>query len=805
MAFRLPSRTAPTRQHAGHGPDTAMPTPSDDDDPSSDGPASAAAPGLVPPGSAQARRLLDDATALRELADDALAREEDARAEVARRFQAVRAALARRDLATMDVERLKDTADDRLPFPALRRAGYRTVADLVDERTEVLDAHPGIGAVSANRAIAAARALDQAAQERLGLRVAMDPSDDRATDLLRWLRRVVQLADTLDDVRGPAGMLANGLPSLVTAAAPTRSRTRMLFAGERRRVAARQALDRVRRLLDDAATAGVADRLTAASRLARTAPGDTGVWGDFERAAVRYYGLLGEIVGIRDTTDAAAGQLPEDIAARVREQRLDGEFRTVSLRGYQAFGAKFALAQRRVILGDEMGLGKTVQAIAALAHLRALDQTHFLVVCPTSVLVNWLREIARHSTLTAHRLHGPDRADAAGRWLTEGGVAVTTFDTLSALELPTALRARVDVPTQRDRVRRRRTVAAGPPGPRIAMLVADEAHYVKNPATKRAEALRALVNRADLVDRVLFLTGTPMENRVDEFRQLVGYLQPSLLPVNPAARRPRDTPELSPARFRTLVAPVYLRRNTHEVLSELPDRVATDEWLERGSRAEQAAYRKAVLDRKFMAMRRVAFTGDPEHSAKLDRLVDIAREAGQNGQRVVVFSFFLEVLDIVGRRLRADPECGAVFGPITGAVAAEERQQLVDDFGQRPAPAVLLSQIVAGGTGLNMQAASVVILCEPQVKPTLEEQAIARLHRMGQIRTVQVHRLLTTDSVDQRLVEILAAKRVEFDAYARRSELADAGPEALDVSDEVLTKQVLEEEYARIAKTEARA
>ncbi|WP_232303576.1 DEAD/DEAH box helicase [Pseudofrankia sp. DC12] len=804
MAFRLPLRTAPTRQDAGQRPDSAVPTPPDDD-PSAGGPAPADAPGPVPPGSAEARRLLDDAAALRVLADEALAQEEDARAEVARRFQAVRASLARRDLATMDVERLKDTASDRLPFPALRRAGYRTVADLVDERPEALATHPGVGGLSATRAIGAARALEAAARERLGLRVALDPSDERATDLLRWLRRVVALADALDDVRGPAGVLANGLPPLLAAAAPARGWTRMLLAGERRRVAARQALDRVQRLLADATAGGIAERLTAADRLASSAPGDTGVWGGFERAAVRYYGLLGEIVGIRDTADAAAGQLPEDIAARVREQRLDGEFRTVSLRGYQAFGAKFALAQRRVILGDEMGLGKTVQAIAALAHLRALDQTHFLVVCPTSVLVNWLRETARHSTLTAHRLHGPDRADAVRRWVAEGGVGVTTFDTLAALALPTALRSRVEVPTQRDRVRRRRTVAAGPAGPRIAMLVADEAHYVKNPATKRAEALRALVNRADLVDRVLFLTGTPMENRVEEFRRLVGYLQPSLLPVNPATRRPRDAPELSPARFRTLVAPVYLRRNTQDVLSELPERVATDEWVELGSRAEQAAYRKAVLDRQFMAMRRVAFTGDPEHSAKLDRLVDIAREAAENAQRVVVFSFFLDVLDVVGRRLRADPGCGAVFGPITGSVPAEERQQLVDDFGAQPAPAVLLSQIAAGGTGLNMQAASVVILCEPQVKPTLEEQAIARLHRMGQIRTVQVHRLLTTDSVDQRLVEILAAKRVEFDAYARRSDLADAGPEALDVSDEVLTKQVLEEEYARIAKTGARA
>src|SRR6185369_11043141 len=314
-------------------------------------------------GTAKARDRLDDAAVLWTLADRVLAGEDAARAEVARLFQMARAALARRGLETMDVERLKDTSTDKLPLLALRRAGYRSVADLLDERPEDVDRHPGVGMTSAKRAIAAARALDEAAQERLGLRIELDPRDGRATDLLRWLRRAVTLADTLDDVRTPAGGLADGLPALLTAAAPARGRVRLFLTGPRRRERAREALAQVGQVLDDAGSGGIIGALAAADRLLGTAPDDTGVWGDFERRAVRYYGLLGEIVGIRDTVDAGAGQLPADIAARVREQRLDGAFRTVSLRGYQAFGAKFALAQRRVILGDEMGLGKTIQAI----------------------------------------------------------------------------------------------------------------------------------------------------------------------------------------------------------------------------------------------------------------------------------------------------------------------------------------------------------------------------------------------------------------------------------------------------------
>ncbi|WP_031083329.1 helicase-related protein, partial [Streptomyces sp. NRRL WC-3549] len=108
---------------------------------------------------------------------------------------------------------------------------------------------------------------------------------------------------------------------------------------------------------------------------------------------------------------------------------------------------------------------------------------------------------------------------------------------------------------------------------------------------------------------------------------------------------------------------------------------------------------------------------------------------------------------------------------------------LVDDFAAAPGHAVLLAQIEAGGVGLNMQAASVVVICEPQLKPTVENQAVARAHRMGQVRSVQVHRLLATGGVDERMVAMLENKSRLFDAYARRSEVAESTPDAVDVSD----------------------
>ena len=220
--------------------------------------------------------------------------------------------------------------------------------------------------------------------------------------------------------------------------------------------------------------------------------------------------------------------------------------------------------------------------------------------------------------------------------------------------------------------------------------------------------------------------------------------------------------------------------------------VPADEWAEL-SPADRAAYRAAVAEGNFMAMRRAAYA-DPESSAKLRRLGELVAEAAANGLKVVVFSYFRDVLGAVHKTLGEK-----VFGPISGSVPAHRRQQLVDDFTRAPGHAVLLSQIEAGGVGLNLQAASVVILCEPQVKPTVERQAVARVHRMGQIRTVQVHRLLAPDSVDDRLLHILRNKQRLFDAFARRSDMAEATPDAVDVSDAALARRIVEEEQQRLA------
>ncbi|MFD4562751.1 C-terminal helicase domain-containing protein, partial [Streptomyces sp. NPDC058469] len=251
-------------------------------------------------------------------------------------------------------------------------------------------------------------------------------------------------------------------------------------------------------------------------------------------------------------------------------------------------------------------------------------------------------------------------------------------------------------------------------------------------------------------------------------------------------------------------APVYRGVSPVSVDTARPAVGQFEVWGERGG-AARVAYDRAVGDGNFMAMRRAAYA-DTEKSAKLQRLRELVAEAAGNGVKVVVFSYFRDVLAAVQQVLERPQERPLerplekrLFGPITGSVPAARRQQLVDDFTQAPGHAVLLSQIEAGGVGLNLQAASLVILCEPQVKPTVEHQAVARVHRMGQTRTVQVHHMLATDSVDDRLLTILKDKDRLFDAFARRSALADATPDAIDISDATLARRIVEEEQRRLA------
>jgi superfamily II DNA or RNA helicase len=683
-----------------------------------------------------ARTVLATAGGLRQRAAALLAEPERLRGLAVQRYHDLGRDLTASVLRATPVDKLREVSPN-LRVGALASAGFRTVSDVLHARQSELDAVPGVGRRTAQQALEAARRIEDVVREHAGARLDPDHRDPVQTALLDAVFRLRRA----DQVLGPvAEAMTDWIASVETAAREAEragGRLRMLFARRRTREHALAALERLEGLLSEAGSV----RATAA-RLNVPVDEDE-LWHDYERDAASYAALLAELGDADGDVDAARGFLTSDVEQQVDAVTLDTSRLTVSLRGYQEFGARFALARRRVIIGDEMGLGKTIEAIAALASVAARGRHVFLVVCPASVLVNWVDEIGRHSTLAAHRLHGAHRAEAVREWLDGGGVGVTTFGTLPKLSLS----------------RRHR----------LAMVVVDEAHYVKNPASQRSRAVEAVTRRAE---RVLFLTGTPMENHVEEFRNLVSYLQPEI-----AARTRADDAVAGARAFRRAVAPVYLRRNQEDVLPELPEQLAVEDWVEFGHE-DSVAYRDAVAEGNLMAMRRAAYApGTVAGSAKLERLLEIVEESRENGWKVVVFSFFLDVLDTV-HTLVGDDACG----PLTGAVPATERQRVVDEFSARRGHAVLVSQIEAGGVGLNVQAASVVILAEPQWKPSTEEQAVARCHRMGQVRKVHVHRLLVKDSVDARMREVLEHKSLLFDSYARESDTKHGHDGALDTA-----------------------
>ncbi|MFJ3928010.1 DEAD/DEAH box helicase [Streptomyces sp. NPDC090022] len=689
-----------------------------------------------------------------------------------RAVEVVRAALkpicdmaAEQALDAIPVARLKEITEGRLRLGEVERSGLRSVRQVLDAGSYRLRQIPGVGQRTADQVIAAARQIADAVRETIAVHIDVDRPEPRTTALVMALHVLVEAGPDARRAADTAVALTERLGPLLAEAKPAAGRLRMLLVGQPKRVRALEAVAEVRRLTEEATRGGVPELLAQASvDLLRGTPTEVAAWVDFELRSAEYYSLLAEISGRRPDAAAAEGFLPDEVAERVRDQMLDDTHRRVSLRGYQAFGARFALAQRKVILGDEMGLGKTIQAIAALAHLAAEGNSHFMVVCPASVLINWTREIEARSKLRVMPLHGPDRQEAFADWKGRGGVGVTTFDALRGFPAPE--------------------------GGEVGMLVVDEAHYVKNPKTRRSQAVTEWSGHCE---RVLFMTGTPMENRVAEFRSLVQILQPHLA----GAVGDRDGVAGSKA-FRKAVAPVYLRRNQQDVLTELPALQHTDEWEEL-SASDEDAYREAVRAGNFMAMRRAAYAR-PEKSAKLNRLREIVEDAAENGLKVVVFSNFRDVLGTVKGTLEGawSDGGGQVFGPISGSVPPARRQQLVDEFAAVPGHAVLVAQIEAAGVGLNMQAASVVIICEPQIKPTIEHQAVARAHRMGQVRSVRVHRLLATRGVDERMVEMLKNKTRLFDAYARRSAVAESTPDAVDVSDTSMARQIVEEEQARL-------
>jgi hypothetical protein len=431
------------------------------------------------------------------------------------------------------------------------------------------------------------------------------------------------------------------------------------------------------------------------------------------------------------------------------------------LRPYQRDGLAFLRFLERARFGgclaDDMGLGKTVQLLSHLATPRPGNKPA-LVVAPRSVLFNWEREASRFTPSLRVLTHfGPDRTPP-GPHFQEYDLVLTTYALL--------------------RLDREALVEQN-----FGFVVLDEAQAIKNAESHTARAARALK-----AEHRLALSGTPIENHIGELWSLFEFLNPGLLrhskKLEQALTKARSFDAASAALVARAVRPFLLRRTKTEVLPDLPERTEQTLYVElspeeRRSYDELSVYYRAVIRDKIetvgltratpqvlealLRLRQAAChpglldeTRAGEGSAKFELLLARLAEVVEGGHKALVFSQFTSLLALLRAEL---DQRGVVYEYLDGRTL--RREEHVDRFQNDPAVSLFLISLKAGGVGLNLTAADYVFLLDPWWNPAAEAQAIDRAHRIGQTRHVVAYRLITRDTVEEK-VEALQGKKREL-------------------------------------------
>ncbi len=440
---------------------------------------------------------------------------------------------------------------------------------------------------------------------------------------------------------------------------------------------------------------------------------------------------------------------------------------------YQEQGALHLAFGQRAMLADDMGLGKTVQAIAAAAllkELRGLERV--LVVTPASLKQQWAREIQRFSSLTATVVNG-------GLQARRQAYRENSFFTIVNYEL-----------VRRDESELRQL--------RPNLIILDEAQRIKNWRSKTAQAVKRLQSRYAFV-----LTGTPLENRLDELYSIFQFIDPRILgPLWHFNDRFYDLDRRDDGSYKVIgyknfgelratVAPYSLRRTRDEVLKDLPERTdnnyfvemtepqwqAYDGFRDTVARLVAVARRRPLTPKEhqillmsLMKMRIICDAlalhdkeipaKDREKTApKLRELEHVlAEEVSDNGRKAIVFSQWAGMLALTAPVLK---RAGLGYVTLTGAVPSAKRGALIERFFEDPDCRVFLSTD-AGGVGLNLQAASLVVNLDLPWNPAVLEQRIGRAHRHGQLNSVHVVNLIAQGTLEERMLDTLAAKRNVF-------------------------------------------
>ena len=516
------------------------------------------------------------------------------------------------------------------------------------------------------------------------------------------------------------------------------------------------------------------------------------------------------LAGARIGAEAATGEAPEtpewsevhaggwlrETLERLRHPETAAEFDpnrhlSARLRPYQEHGVKWLWFLQSLgfgaCLADDMGLGKTIQVIALLLRLKhegaAGDHPPSLLVVPASLLANWKGELARFAPgLRVGFLHPSETtasewrdAAAAERFLAGQDVVLTTYGQAARLEWLAARAWR--------------------------LLVLDEAQAIKNPGARQTRAVKRLRAHARIA-----LSGTPVENRLGDLWSLYDFLNPGLLGsasqfTSYIKRLQAATPpDFAP--LRRLVQPDLRRRlkTARSIIADLPDKTELTAWCPLAKK-QAALYEQSVrelaqhleslddgIQRRglvlafLMRFKQICnhpsqWQGDgafaPEDSGKFLRLAELAEEIASRQEKALVFTQFREMTTPLADRLRD------VFGRpglvLHGSIAVKERQKLVETFQRDDGPPFFVLSLKAGGTGLNLTAASHVIHFDRWWNPAVENQATDRAFRIGQKRNVLVHKFVCRGTIEERIDALIAQKQALADSVLG----ADGGAEKL--------------------------
>ncbi|MFD1361402.1 SNF2 helicase associated domain-containing protein [Lentibacillus salinarum] len=437
-------------------------------------------------------------------------------------------------------------------------------------------------------------------------------------------------------------------------------------------------------------------------------------------------------------------------------ENLNAELRNYQLTGYQWFKS---LSQYYLggILADDMGLGKTVQSIAYV--LSEPGDTPHLIVAPSSVLYNWKNEFETFAPdLQVGILTGtPTERMALIEAYSDKDVWITSYATL-----------RQDIEHYQDKT--------------FQTLILDEAQYIKNYATKTSKAIRQLK-----AGRRFALSGTPIENSIDELWAIFQVILPGLMPNQ------RQFKQLEHDKIASMTRPFILRRVKQDVLKELPDKIETvhvseltkDQkelyvgyWRQLQQEAAQSMQESGFQQNRMKILagltrlRQICchpsvFVENYEgESGKLNQLMETVENAVANGKRMLIFSQFTTMHEIIIDKLQ---KAGIDYFYLHGQTDSEERVQMSERFNNGE-KSVFLVSLKAGGTGLNLTGADTVILYDLWWNPAVEDQAAGRAHRFGQKKVVQVIRLVTEGTIEEKIYELQQKKRELIDQVIQPGE-----------------------------------